>query len=42
MRRANVELNEPSDVNPTAMHASVTDMPPRSSAIARSTRLACK
>jgi hypothetical protein len=41
IRRANVELNEPSEVNPTAMHASVTDMPRRSSAMARSTRLAC-
>jgi hypothetical protein len=39
----NVELNEPSEVNPTAVHTSVTDMwPLRNSAIARSTRLACK
>ncbi len=42
-RRLNVELNEPSEVNPTAMHTSVTDSePPRSSAIARSTRRACR
>jgi hypothetical protein len=37
----NVELNEPSEVNPTAMQTSVTDRPPsRSNPIARSTRLA--
>ena len=34
----NRELNEPREVQPTAIHASVTLMPPRSSAIARSTR----
>lgn len=34
----NRELNEPSDVQPTSMHASVTLVPPRSSAIARSMR----
>jgi hypothetical protein len=39
----NVELNEPSEVNPTAMHTSVTDRwPGRNSAMARSTRLACR
>ena len=32
------ELNEPSDVQPTAMHVSVTDIPWRSSALARSMR----
>jgi len=32
------ELNEPSEVQPTVMHASVTLMPPRNSAIARSIR----
>jgi hypothetical protein len=41
--RVNVELKEPSEVNPTAKHTSVTDRSPRrNSAIARSTRLACK
>lgn len=34
----NRELNEPSDVQPTVMHASVTLMPLRSSVIARSIR----
>ena len=34
----NRELNEPSEVQPTAMHASVTLTPARSSAIARSIR----
>src|SRR5438270_11806835 len=34
----NRELNEPSDVQPTAMHVSVTDVPPRSNALARSMR----
>jgi hypothetical protein len=33
------ELNEPSEVQPTAMQASVTLIPARSSAMARSTRL---
>ena len=32
------ELNEPSEVQPTVMHASVTLIPARSSAIARSIR----
>lgn len=32
------ELNDPSDVHPTAMHASVTDIPLRSRALARSMR----
>ena len=34
----NRELNEPSDVQPTATHASVTDMPCRSIDFARSIR----
>ncbi len=34
----NRKLNEPSEVQPTAMHASVTLAPVRSSAIARSIR----
>lgn len=34
----NRALNEPREVQPTSMHASVTLMPARSSAIARSTR----
>ena len=33
---ANRELNEPSEVQPTSMHASVTLTPARSNAIARS------
>ena len=35
---AKLELNDPSDVQPTDMQASVTLMPSRSSAIARSMR----
>lgn len=34
----NRELNDPSDVHPTATHVSVTDIPWRSSALARSIR----
>ena len=34
----NFELNEPREVQPTAMQASVTLIPPRISAIARSIR----
>src|SRR5262245_135352 len=33
-----LELNDPSDVQPTATHASVTDIPERSNAFARSMR----
>ncbi|MCW2913395.1 MAG: hypothetical protein JWN52_1463 [Actinomycetia bacterium] len=36
------DQNEPSEVQPTAIHTSVTLMPPRSSAIARSTRRVIK
>src|SRR3954447_23497548 len=38
MISVNRELNEPSDVQPTAKHVSVTDIPRRSSALARSMR----
>jgi hypothetical protein len=34
----NRELNDPSEVQPTAMHVSVTDLPWRNSALARSMR----
>gem|GEM_PF-6771040 len=34
----NRELNEPSEVHPTVTHVAVTDMPWRSSALARSMR----
>jgi hypothetical protein len=38
----NLELNEPRDVAPTAMQASVTLIPERKSAIARSMRRVIK
>ncbi len=36
--RVKLELNDPSDVQPTVMQASVTPTPPRSKVIARSMR----